>query len=306
MLKYRIVRKLRTIVLPGFDGIPILKALDFFFKGVVNGAITTRASAISFSMFSALFPALIFIFTLIPFIPIDNFQEVLLDLLHDIIPNKAWEAVEVTLTDIITRPRGGLLSLGFILALFFSTNGINSLIDAFNASYYTMENRGILMQRWVAVVLVLLLFMLLIVAISTITFSTNFFEYLDSQDTIIDNHVITIIQWIRWLVMIALTYFSISFIYYWGPAKKTPFVFFSAGSSLTTFFMMISNIGFNYYANNLARYNALYGSIGTLLLILLWIYFNSIIVLIGFELNVSILNAKLKIKSTEKLSDKEN
>ena len=294
MLKYKIARKLRNIVLPGFDGIPILKVFDFFFKGVINGAITTRASAISFSLFSALFPALIFIFTLIPFIPINNFQEVLLDLLHDIIPNKAWEAVEVTLTDIITRPRGGLLSLGFILALFFSTNGINSMIDAFNASYHTMENRGIFMQRWVAVVLVVLLFILLIVAISTITLSTTFFEYLDEKYTIIDGYVIVLIQWIRWIVMIALTYFSISFIYYWGPAKKTPFKFFSAGSSLTTIFMMISNVGFNFYANNLARYNALYGSIGTLLLILLWVYFNSIIILIGFELNVSILNAKLK------------
>ena len=160
------------------------------------------------------------------------------------------------------------------------------------------------MQRWVAIVLVLLLFLLLIVAISTITLSTNFFEYLDSQDTIIDNYVITMIRWIRWIVMIALTYFSISFIYYWGPAKKTPFKFFSAGSSLTTIFMMISNVGFNYYANNLARYNALYGSIGTLLLILLWVYFNSIIVLIGFELNVSILNAKLKINPSKKQIDK--
>jgi len=306
MLKYKIAKKLRGIVLPGFDGIPILKVLDFFFKGVVNGAITTRASAISFSMFSALFPALIFVFTLIPFIPINNFQEVLLDLMHDIIPNKAWEAVEVTLTDIITRPRGGLLSLGFILALFFSTNGINSMIDAFNASFHTMENRGIFMQRWVAIVLVLLLFILLIVAISTITLSTTFFEYLDGKDTIIDGYVITMIQWIRWIVMIALTYFSISFIYYWGPAKKTPFKFFSAGSSLTTIFMMISNIGFNFYANNLARYNALYGSIGTLLLILLWVYFNSIIVLIGFELNASILNAKLTIKPEKELPNKEN
>lgn len=299
MNKISIIRKLKTIVLPGFDGIPMYNVLDFFFKGVVNGAITTRASAISFSMFLALFPALIFFFTLIPFIPIDNFQDVLLGLIHDITPTKAWEAIDSTVTDIVTRPRGGLLSLGFVLALFFATNGISSLIDAFNASYHTMEFRGILMQRWVAIVLVVVLAVLLIVVIATIIVGTAFFNYLDNQDLLHDNYVAQLIQWFRWVALLALTYFGVSFIYYWGPAKKTPFKFFSAGSSLVAILMTISNIGFNFYANNLATYNALYGSIGTLLLVLLWVYFNSIIVLIGFELNASIYNAALKVKGID-------
>lgn len=299
MKKVYIIRKLKTVVLPGFDRIPIYNVLDFFFKGVVNGAITTRASAISFSMFLALFPALIFFFTLIPFIPIDNFQDVLLGLIHDITPTKAWEAIDSTVTDIVTRPRGGLLSLGFVLALFFATNGISSLIDAFNASYHTMEFRGIFMQRWVAIVLVVVLAVLLIVVIATIVVGTAFFNYLDNKDLLHDNYVAQLIQYFRWVALLALTYFGVSFIYYWGPAKKTPFKFFSAGSTLVTILMMISNIGFNFYANNLATYNALYGSIGTLLLVLLWVYFNSIIVLIGFELNASIYNASLKAKGID-------
>ncbi len=287
---------LRTIVIPGFDNVPIYKVLTFFVKGVMNGAITTRASAISFSLFLALFPALIFMFTLIPFIPIENFQEILLGLLKDITPNKAWEAVESTVIDIVTRPRGSLLSLGFFLALFFATNGINSLIDAFNASYHTIESRGIFMQRWVAIVLVFLLAILLVIAIAALTTGTAFFNYLDDKNLIHDRFVILLIQWSRWLVLLLLTYFGISFIYYWGPARKTPFKFFSAGSSLATIFMMLINIGFNFYANNVAQYNVLYGSIGTLLLILLWVYFNSLIVLIGFELNASILLARKSLK----------
>lgn len=299
MKNYRIIKRAKTLVIPGFDGIPIYTVLEFFFKGVINGAITTRASAISFSMFLALFPSLIFLFTLIPFIPIHNFQEVLLGLIHDVIPTKAWEAVDTTVVDIVTRPRGGLLSIGFILALIFATNGINSMIDAFNASYHTMEFRGILMQRWVAIVLVLLLAVLLIIAIASITVGTAFFNYLHDKDIIHDFFVIKLIQWVRWLVLIALTYFAISFIYYWGPAKKTPFKFFSAGSSLGTFFLMLINVLFNFYANNLAQYNALYGSIGTLLLILLLVYFNSIIILIGFELNASIYNASMEKKEKD-------
>jgi len=303
MKNYRIIKRAKTLVIPGFDGIPIYTVLDFFFKGVINGAITTRASAISFSMFLALFPSLIFLFTLIPFIPIYNFQEVLIGLIHDVVPTKAWEAVDTTVVDIITRPRGGLLSIGFILALFFATNGINSLIDAFNASYHTMEFRGIFMQRWVAIVLVLVLAVLLIIAIASITVGTAFFNYLDEKDIIRDQFVIKLIQWVRWVVLIALTYFAISFIYYWGPAKKTPFKFFSAGSSLATLFLMAINVLFNFYANNLAQYNALYGSIGTLLLILLLVYFNSIIILIGFELNASIYNASMEEKKVKNKND---
>jgi membrane protein len=211
MSKYRIIIRLKKLVLPGFDGIPIYNVLEFFFKGIVNGNLTTRASAISFSMFLALFPAIIFIFTLIPFIPIDNFQDVLLGLIHDVIPHKAWDAVESTVIDIIKRPRGGLLSLGFVLALFFATNGINSMIDAFNASYHTMEFRGIFMQRWVAIVLVVVLALLLIIAIATITIGTNFFNFLKEKELMHDGFVLDLIQWVRWVVLIALTYFGMSF-----------------------------------------------------------------------------------------------
>lgn len=286
-------RFVNSVTLPGFDGIPMSRVFSFFYRGIVNGAITTRSSAISFNLFVAIFPTLIFLFTLIPFIPIDNFQETLLSLLEEIIPQSAWESVQVTMLDIVMRPHSSWLSIGFVLALFFSTNGINSMIEAFNASYHTMEMRGILAQRWVAFVLVLVLALMLVTAISFITVGSALMQYFRSEGFLQDLFIYFLIDSFRWIVLIALTYFGISLIYYWAPAKKRPFKFFSAGSSLTTFVIMLTNVGFNYYANNLANYNALYGSIGTLLLILLWIYFNSTILLIGFELNVSILNAKL-------------
>lgn len=290
-IKDNVLAYLDRIVLPGFDGMSFLQVLKFFYSGMLNGAVTTRASAISFSLFLALFPGLIFLFTLIPFIPIDNFQAILLGLLQDLSPEKAWTAIESTLTDIVTRPRGGLLSLGFVLALFFSTNGISSMMDAFNASYHTMESRGILRQRWVAIILVVILFVLLVLAIATMAIWSWMYQWLSANYPAIIEYLPN--RSLQWLVLIALTYFGISFIYYLGPAKKHPFKFFSAGSSLATIMLMLSNVGFNYYANNMAQYNALYGSIGTLLLILLWIYFNAIILLIGFELNASILMAKL-------------
>lgn len=287
-------RFVHSVTLPGFDDLPIARVFSFFYQGIVNGAITTRSSAISFNLFVAIFPTLIFLFTLIPFIPIDNFQETLLSLLEDIIPQTAWESVQHTMLDIVMRPHGSWLSIGFVLALFFSTNGINSMIEAFNASFHTMETRGLLSQRWVAFILVLVLALMLVLAITFITLGSTLMHYMRSQGFLQDRFVYFLLDALRWIVLLALTYFGISIIYYWAPAKKRPFKFFSAGSSSTTLFIMLTNIGFNYYANNIATYNVLYGSIGTLLLILLWIYFNSTILLIGFELNVSILNAKIK------------
>ncbi|MCD6090550.1 MAG: YihY/virulence factor BrkB family protein [Bacteroidales bacterium] len=287
-------RFVHSVTLPGFDGLPISRVFSFFYKGIINGAITTRSSAISFNFFVAIFPTLIFLFTLIPFIPIDNFQETLLSLLEDVIPQSAWNNVQGTMLDIIMRPHGNLLSIGFVLALFFSTNGINSMIEAFNASYHSMETRGILAQRLVAFVLILVLAFMLVLAITFIIAGSALLQYFRNEGLLQDRFIYLLLDSLRWIVLVALTYFGISIIYYWAPAKKRPFKFFSAGSSSTTLVIMLTNIGFNYYANNLATYNALYGSIGTLLLILLWIYFNSTILLIGFELNVSILNAKLE------------
>lgn len=295
-LYIRAYKFVHSVTLPGFDGMPISRVFSFFYKGIVNGAITTRSSSISFNLFVAIFPTLIFLFTLIPFIPVDNFQETLLSLLKEVIPESAWDSVQSTFLDIIMRPHGSLLSIGFILALFFSTNGINSMIEAFNASFHTMEVRGILAQRWVAFVLVLVLALMLVLAITFIIAGSALLQYFRSEGLLQDKFIYFLLDFLRWFVLVALTYFGISIIYYWAPAKKRPFKFFSAGSSSTTFVIMLTNVGFNYYANNLATYNALYGSIGTLLLILLWIYFNSTILLIGFELNVSILNAKLRAK----------
>ena len=132
----RVVNKAKEFSFPGFGGIPLYDVVVFFFRGIIKGALTTRASAIAFSFFLAIFPSIIFIFTLIPYIPISNFQEQLLELLKGLIPSNAFSAIESTLVEVVTRKSGGLLSFGFIAALFFSTNGVNSLIGAFNATYH--------------------------------------------------------------------------------------------------------------------------------------------------------------------------
>jgi membrane protein len=282
----------KNLVLPGFDGMPFYDVSLFFVKGMQKGSITQRASSLSFNFFLALFPAIIFFFTLIPYLPITDFQTTLFSILQSVLPENAFETVKSTISDILTNKRSGLLSVGFLMTLYFATNGVNAVIDAFNKSYHTLENRTWIKQRLISVFLVIILAVLLITAIALITVGSFLLNYLVKYGLLKGEITIYLLFASRWIILLAMLFFGISFLYYFAPAKKKRFRFISAGSTLATFLILITTFGFNFYVTNFSEYNALYGSIGTLIIILMWIYFNAIILLIGFELNASISNAK--------------
>ena len=282
------------VTFPGFDKVPLYDVGMFFIKGLSKGSLTVRASSIAFNFFLALFPTLIFFFTLIPYIPINNFQNELLSLLKDVLPENAYTSFQSTIEDIILEKRGGLLSIGFITAFYFSTNGINSLMNAFNATVHTFDSRKWISQRLISFLLILIISVLVTVAIVLIVFSQQFFRYLLEQDIIKSDLFYYTITSGKWITVVLLFFFVISFLYYYAPLKKTSWRFFSAGSSLATFMSILISLGFSYYVNNFGQYNKLYGSIGTLIVIMLWLYFNSLTLLIGFELNASINSAHLK------------
>ena len=286
----------RKIILPGFDGMPLFDVLVFFIKGIQKGYITLRASSIAYSFFLSLFPAILFFFTLIPFIPITNFQDELFNLMKQVIPASIFPMVESTLFDIIKRPHRGFLSIGFLMTLYFSTNGVSSLIQGFNATYYSIETRTWFKQKVTSILLVLVISVLIVVSIGLIILGTSTLNQMVEKGVLQTNVSYYLIYFGRWIVIIALFFFMISFLYYLGPSKKEKFRFISAGSSLATLLVLIISLGFNFYISNFSRYNTLYGSIGTLIVFLLWIYFNSIILLIGFELNASISHASKEAK----------
>lgn len=270
---------------------PLYDVAKFFFEGLFKGSITSRASSISFSFFLAIFPMIIVFFTLIPFIPIENFQHELLKFIENITPDSTEQIINQTLIDIIQRPRGGLLSITFLLALVFATNGYDSVIEAFNNTYHTMETRSWIKQKLVSSLLFFINGLIIIISIAILTTGTYIFKFLAEHNFINNDVTFYLLEAVKWIILIAMFFFTISFIYYLGPAKASKFRFISAGSSLATFLALGASIGFNYYVQNFSSYNALYGSIGTLLIILVWIYFNSVILLIGFELNASIQQA---------------
>jgi membrane protein len=297
-----LIRLSKKVILPGFDRIPLYDVTVFFVHGLSKGYITNRASAISFNFFLAIFPSLIFFFTIIPFIPITNFQQSLLDIIRDFLPDSAFATVQATVEDIITQPRGGLLSVGFVLSLYFSTNGINSLMQAFNNTFHTIETRTVVKQRLISIMLVMIITFLLIIAIGFITLGTWILSLILPRGILESNFYFGLIVASKWLVTVAVLFFAISFIYYFAPAKRRQFRFISAGSSLATVLIIATALGFNFYVDNFSKYNVLYGSIGTLLVVMLWIYFISFSLLIGFELNASIFNVKRGRVGTHNLS----
>jgi membrane protein len=282
----------RKLVIPGFDGMPLYDVAVFFVKGLQKGSLSMRAAAFSYNLFLALFPAIIFFFTIIPYIPIAGFQDQLLELMQNFIPKKAFDAVEETLFDIVKRPHGGLLSLGFIMAMYFSTNGIHSLIEAFNQTRHTIETRSWIRQRLISILLVIILSLLLIIAIAIIALGPLALDFLIKHNMLRVSFSYYLIIAGKWIVSSAMLFFAFSFLYYMAPASESRFRFISPGSTLSTVLTIMASVGFNYYVNSISRYNTLYGSIGTLIILMVWIFFNAMIVLIGFELNVSIQNAK--------------
>jgi len=284
--------KIKNLILPGFDGVPISHVISFVIKGFQKGALVTRASSIAFNLLMALLPASIFLFTLIPFIPIPNFQEELIKLFESIVPANAYSFLETTIIDIVTNKSGGLLLFMFLATVFFSTNGIHAIIHAFVVSAHSFQSRSWINQRKISVFLLLIVVLMIAVAGFMVIFGKIAVNSLVERNILEKRLVISFLILLKWIVVMVLLFLAISFLYYLAPAKRADFRFVSPGSTVATILFILTSLGFSAYVNHFGQYNKLYGWIGTLMVILIWLYLNSIALLIGFELNVSIKAAR--------------
>jgi membrane protein len=282
-------KKIRNAVLPGFDGAPLELVARLIAKGLFGrGVLVTRASSIAFNLLMAFLPATIFLFTLIPFIPIPNFQAELVDLFESMIPENAYKYLETTIVDVITNKSGTLLVIMFFATVTFSTNGIHALIHAFNVSLHDFESRSWLQQRKISVFLLVFVLIMFSSASALIILSRSVVNTLVEKGLLELNLVFYVIMVLKWILIISMLFFAISTLYYLVPARKKDFRYISPGSIVATLLFIITSLAFSAYVNNFGQYNKLYGSIGTLIVIMIWFYLNSVALLVGFELNVSI------------------
>ncbi len=292
----RIIRKTiflaKKFTLPGFDGVSIYEVVKLFIKAVNEGEIFQRAAAISYSFFMALFPGLIAAFTLIPYIPINDFQERLMTIIEKAIPDATDDSVIEVINSIVNIPHTGALSIGFFLALFFFTNGFKSIIIAFNSSILIKEDRSFLSLQWVSFIMTFVFSISTIIAIVAIIISEVVLKFLVEYSFMQEGALYYLLLIGNWLVFVFMILFIVAFLYYIAPKVRPKFKLISPGSIVTTVVIILFIFGFNIYLNNFNKYNILYGSIGTLLIILLWIYVNAFILLLGFEINSSVITAK--------------
>ncbi|MCC7302127.1 MAG: YihY/virulence factor BrkB family protein [Bacteroidia bacterium] len=293
-----VLRLSKRTVPPGFGGISVYEAGVYFRQGLTKGALPTRAAALAYNFFLALFPSVIFLFTLIPYVPIEDFQPRLMETIRMVMPENAYAATEETIQEILTRQNGGLLSLGFLMALYFSTNGFNSMINAFNNTFHELEKRNVFMQRLVSLALVLIFVLILVLGVGTLVTGEWMLAHVVSEGSTGGRFLVNIS---RWLVLFLLFWVMISSAYFMAPARRNRgWKFFSPGSLIATLLSIVTSLGFAYFVNHFGSYNKIYGSLGTLIVVMMWIYLNSLVLLLGFEINASIHSARRKKILAEK------
>ncbi len=287
----------KSATLPGFGKLPLYTVLLFFFQEIARESILNKASSLAYNFMLAIFPGIIFLFTLIPYIPVANFQEQLMDLIQLALPDNAYEVLENTLKDIIIRQNGGLLSVGFILCTFFATNGMTTLMMTFNKSSLAKESRTWFQRRFVALLLSFSIVLALAIGIFLYTGSNVLINYLKTHiDYDLSWFWSFLIKTAQWIILFSIYFFTVSLIYKFGPTSSRRWKLFTPGASLATLLAMLSFSLFTFYINNFGAYNKLYGSIGTLIVVMIWMYMNALILIIGYELNASIALSKQSIK----------
>lgn len=280
----------KKILLPGFEGVPLYDVIKFFASQMNKVGLNDRAAAVSFNFLMAIPAATIFICTLIPYMPISREITIeLLDITKSITPNEnTYGLVANFLNDFLNTPRSGLLSFGFIVAIFYSSNAIMAIMRSFNRSLHHFKERGFLRERWLAIRLTTILIFLIIATITLIVLQGTFFQYIMDQLDITNHFIRVLIYNIKSLIILLLVLYSIGIIYKYAPAVHKRWRLASPGAIVATFLFVLTTFIFSYYVNNFAAYNKIYGSIGTVLILMFIIYINSLILLIGYELNVCI------------------
>lgn len=300
LLRFRLYQKFiywsESFIIPGFGPLPLYDVMAFFAREIQEQTILNRAASLSFNFMLAFFPATIFLFTLIAYVPLRDFQGKLLTLLSTVLPHNAYLAFQQTIEDLVKVHNGKLLSFGFVAALYFATSGISKLMQAFNRSSLITEKRTWLKRRLIAIALTMMISFGLLIAIIVMTASEAIITYLQSHIDTNGQFWFYIIAFSRWIILIMIFFVSISLLYRYGPANKEKWKFFSTGSVIATLLAVLTSMGFNYYINHFSTYNKIYGSLGALIILMLWLYLNSLILLIGFELNASIDFSKRNIR----------
>ncbi|CAI8276384.1 MAG: Uncharacterised protein [Flavobacteriia bacterium] len=297
-IRERIGKLMETIRIPFLEGMNLRSILRFFYEAIWEGSISARASSIAYSFFLAIFPGILFFFTLIPYFPIPNLQTEVFRLLRDVLPPQSYDAAYTTIADVLNNKNSGLLSFGFFAALLFATNGTSSLLSNFGQTIHRKESVEFWRLYLYSLLLTIIFSAVFIAGIISIVMTQSVTDFMVGKDWIQQANA-DLLQNTRWMVLLGTLLLSVSALYFFSPMRKGQWGFFSVGALFATALIIASSSGFSYYVDNFSQYNRLYGSIGTLMVIMLWIYINAFVLIIGFELNMSVAVADRSAMNAE-------
>lgn len=301
----RVVNFLDNIIPPGFQGASLFSVFQFFFRGIINPKFNLYAGSLSWNFFLAIFPSLIFLFTLIAYIPVHNLQKQILIQIDFFLPKDAYKIIKSTITDIVHKQRSGLLSLGFLSALYFASNGVFSMMLAFDSNFQEEEKkkRNFFQKRGRSILLTLGITTLIFLSLTVLITGSYFSTYIIKHHIINKSIMLFVVSVLQFITLSALVFFIMSSIYYFGHSAKKKWRFFSPGATVATVLSLAATYIFSSYVDGFNSYNKLYGSIGAIIVMMLLIYFNTLCVLVGFELNKSI---ETVVKITQQKRKQEN
>ncbi|KAA1244714.1 YihY/virulence factor BrkB family protein [Aquimarina sp. RZ0] len=285
-----VVKLGKKIILPGFEGLSIYDLIEIYTIGIIKGTFSARASAISWSFFLSLFPFLLFLLNLIPYVPIDKFDVRFYEFIDSALPNQSKQFFEEIYNDISSNPRGGLLSTVFILSLFLMTNGINAVFSGFEYSYHVTLNRNFVKQYIVALGVSIIVACLLLITIIVTLYFTYLLDNLGEMG-VVDNTIFWL-KFGKFGLFVLMIFLVIATLFYFGTTEGKMNRFLSPGAFMTTILIMITTYLFGIYIDNFSNYNKLYGSIGAMLILMLYIWLNANLLLLGFELNASLIKLR--------------
>lgn len=274
--------------------VSLYQVLKILWKKIITFDIDQRAASVSYSFLLAIFPGVIFLFTLIPYIPILNLDRLIMEFLHDAMPRGIYENTASTIQEIVSRKRSDILSFGFFFTVFAATNGMMALMRAFNMALHVREKRSYLKARFMALFLTVLLIVVLICAIVVLVVGTILINFLFDKGLLNEDFNFYLLQIFRYGGMFLIFYLGICSIYYFAPAVHKRLKFFNFGALIASISgILVTNL-FSFYLANFSSYNRLYGSIGTLIALMVWLYLIALILILGFEISISVRDALLR------------
>ncbi len=276
----------KKAILPGLEGLSLYDLVEIYVIGIIKGTFSARASAISWSFFLSIFPFLLFLLNLIPYVPIDDFEKNFFEFINEALPKQTSVFFSGIFEDIASNPRGGLLSTVFVLSILFMTNGINAVFSGFGYSYHISLNRNFFRQYVVALGVSLIVASLLLITVIGTLYFTYLVNNLNEMGMVDDT-----VFWLtigRYSLFVFMIFVIIATLFYFGTSEGKQNKFFSPGALMTTLLIIVTTYLFGIYIDNFSNYNKLYGSIGAVLILMLYIWLNANLLLLGFELNASL------------------